>query len=256
MAATWYEQEPLMNTERQCQHRSLANQVAVVTGASSGIGKAVALALARSSMSLCLLDVNRDALEATAAEAASAAPSVFPFPGDLRDDGVTSHLGEVLTKEFAGIDVLVHCAGMLPHARIEDLPIEKIDALYETNFRVPYSLTRVLLSALKRRQGQVVLVSSSREPAARGFLDAEACFLDVGERLREELGPDGIRVLNICAGPMQTPQVRAGRARDAASGRGRVPEPDDVAQVVLSALLMPKRVELSKVDVRRFAEPE
>jgi NAD(P)-dependent dehydrogenase (short-subunit alcohol dehydrogenase family) len=85
-------------------------QNAVVTGASSGIGRAIAIALAQQRLSVCLVGRDPGRLEAAAREAGKTAPFVLPYRADVTDDGAILELSEVVKRKFGGIDVLVHCA--------------------------------------------------------------------------------------------------------------------------------------------------
>src|SRR5688572_7795127 len=117
---------------------SLNGCVALITGASSGIGQAVALALASEGAVLHLIGRNEKALSATAENAVSRGGSAHVHAVDLElDRGLIQLKGE-LEQEAAKIDLLVHSAGLHRVARWSDAPVEDLDQLYRINVRVPF----------------------------------------------------------------------------------------------------------------------
>src|SRR5262249_24972672 len=137
-------------------------QVAVVTGASSGIGRAIALAIAATGASVCLVGRNRDRLAAVAAVARKTAYSVMVHEADLTSDSAVESLTRSIEEDFKTVDILVHCAGAYAKGELESTPVEQLDALYRANVRMPYAVTQALLPFLKIRQGQIVFVNSSQ----------------------------------------------------------------------------------------------
>ena len=133
---------------------------AVVTGASRGIGEAIALALAAEGASLLLVARDAEALEAVAIEARKHSPSVVCCPADLTRDRDLRAVAEAVA-ERGGLDMLVHCAGVYGRGAIESTPVAELDRQYQSNVRAPYALTQQLLPRLLEARGQVVFVNSS-----------------------------------------------------------------------------------------------
>jgi NADP-dependent 3-hydroxy acid dehydrogenase YdfG len=133
-----------------------AEQIAVVTGASSGIGKAIALAVAAQGTTLCLVGRHVDTLQMVAKEARATAPQVQCYRTDLTLDQDIHELATSLRRDFGHIDLLVHSAGVISLGQNETAPVADLDWQYRTNVRAPYALTQALLPMLRARQGQIV----------------------------------------------------------------------------------------------------
>ncbi len=236
--------------------------VAVVTGASRGIGAAIALALARAGMGLWLVGRDGDALQAVAREAGGA-PAAAPHQclrADLADDADVDRLAGMLQRELAAVDVLVHAAGVLHRAPLAHAPAAELDAQYRTNMRAPYVLTQRLLPQLKAAQGQVVFVNSSAGLAPRAnvvqYAATKHALKALADGLREEVNADGVRVLSLYVGRTATrlqAQLHAleGKAYDPAA----LIQPQDVAAVALHALALPRSVEVTDVSLRPMRKP-
>jgi NADP-dependent 3-hydroxy acid dehydrogenase YdfG len=227
----------------------------VITGASSGIGKAIASAIASKGGSVCLVGRNEARLQETAEICRRTAHSVLVHNTDLSTDSAVAALTQRIEKEFRALDVLVHCAGVHATGSIERTPLQQLDVLYQTNFRMPFGLTQALLPLLRAQQGQIVFVNSSQGLQARGntglFAATQHALKAVADSLREEVNADGIRVLSIFPGRTATPRMKA---LYQAEGRPYQPElllqPEDIAQIVLDALLLPRTAEITNIQVR------
>jgi NADP-dependent 3-hydroxy acid dehydrogenase YdfG len=233
---------------------SFSEKAVVVTGASSGIGRAIALAFAAQGARLCLVGRDAARLDATAREAA-ASPQVLPFPTDLTAPGSVEALAEAARSTFGGVDVLVHSAGAYYRGRHQEAAIGQLDQLYQANVRAPYLLTQLLLPLLKESQGQVAFINSSQalNPGATvgQFAATQHALKAMADVLREEVNPDGIRVLSVFLGRTATPRMER---IVAAEGReyqpGRMLQPEDVAAVVLHSLSLPRTAEVTNVTLR------
>ena len=146
----------------------LTGRVGVVTGAGSGVGRAIAEALAAAGASVCLVGRTAASLDETAARLGDGARC---YPTDVTDDGAVRALVERLTTTHPSIDVLVHGAGVHAIGTVEHAPVGDLDAQYRTNVRAPFVLTQALLPALRRSRGQVVFVNSSAGLTASNILE-------------------------------------------------------------------------------------
>lgn len=233
----------------------LSNQIAVVTGASGGIGGAIAAAFARQRATLCLLGRNINKLEACAEILRASSPRVDTRPCDLTEDNQIETVQSYITKQYGRIDILVHCGGDIDHGKVADVPLSVLDHLYETNVRGPMMLTQMLLPFLKNPRGQIVFINSSAGLAARpntGYFSAtQHAFKALADSLRDELNADGIRVLSVYPGRTATPRIQALHAKE---GRTYQPElllqPEDIASVVLNAITLPWTAEVMDIRLR------
>jgi NADP-dependent 3-hydroxy acid dehydrogenase YdfG len=229
----------------------LSGQVALVTGAGSGIGKAIALALGEQGASLRLVGRTASKLEATARVLTSAEV----LPADLADDSSLAQLASKVPE----LDVLVLAAGDYTKGPIESTPVAAFDALYRANLHANYLLVQSFLPKLKRRPGQVVFVNSSTGLSARPdvamFSATNHGLKALADALRAEINPHGIRVLTVHPGRTATPRLEA---LYASQGQVYRPElllqPEDVAAVIVNALTLPRTAEVTDISLRPLAK--
>lgn len=233
--------------------KPLQGQVAVVTGASRGIGRAIALALAQAGARLCVVGRDEETLR-------SATPGAACYPADLGVDEDLDRLATALAADLREIHVLVHAAGILDRAPFESATAEQLDRQYRTNVRAPYVLTQRLLPALKAAQGQLVFINSSAGVAARATVGAYAAtkhaLKAVADSVREEVNPAGVRVTSLYVGRTAT---RMQAELHAQEGKAYDPsgliQPEDVASLTLHALSLPRTVEVTDVFLRPMRKP-
>jgi short-subunit dehydrogenase len=231
------------------------NQVAVVTGATSGIGKAIALSFAMRGMTVVVIGRDRTRLEDIAAQARKSTNKVFAYRADLSDDQEIRRLRDELSMNCGAIDVLVHSVGAFHMAPIEETPIMELDRLYRTNVRAPYALTQALLPMVRSQQGQIVFINSSVGLAARANVAAYSAtkyaLRAIADALRAEVNAEGVRVLSVYPGRTATPQQEAIHAQE---GKPYHPEilvqPEDVATAVMDALAVARTAEVTDVCIR------
>jgi len=234
---------------------SLRNQVALVTGASSGIGKAIALALAGHGAELFLGARGKEALSGTAQEAQKAGARAHTCLLDLTKDEDIRALGEKLQRETARLNILVLCGGAIAHGPLEKAPLADLDVMYRSNVRGHYALIQTMLPLLRKAQGQIVFVNSSaglRSPANAGqFSATQHAFRSIADSLRDEVNADGIRVLSIFPGRTATPRMQKLFAKE---GRAYKPElllqPEDIAEMVTHSLRLPRTAEVTDINIR------
>lgn len=238
----------------------LEEHVAVITGASSGIGKAIALRLASHGAALCLVGRNREALEEVAGTAAAAASQVKCVTVDLVAEHDIRTLGTVLQREYGEIDILIHSAGYISMGLLERTPVEELDRHYRINVRAPYLLTQLVVPLMRPQRGQIVFVNSSIVQHARAgtsqYAASKYALQAIADSLRAEVNDRGIRVLSVYPGRTATPMQAAVHAME---GRPYEPErfiqPEDVAAVVAHALLLERTVEATDIAIRPLRKP-
>ena len=232
----------------------LADRKCVVTGASGGIGRATAVALASAGATVCGVARRRHQLQATA-ELTKGPGRVDPHPADLSVDAEVAALADELLACAGSVDVLVHSAGTYARDPVCIAPIEDFDRQYRINVRAPYLLTQALLPALRASKGQIIFINSTVVFAPRAnvgqFAATKHALRSFADTLREEVNPDGIRVVSVYPGRTAT-QLQA--RIHALEGKPYVPErllqPADVADIVLKVLTGPSTAEITDVRVR------
>jgi NADP-dependent 3-hydroxy acid dehydrogenase YdfG len=229
-------------------------QVAVVTGASSGIGKAIALGLAAQGAKLCLLGRKLDTLLAIA-KSVETSPQVVSYQVDLTLDEDIQKLNSRLVEDFGQVDLLIHSAGIISLGEMKTAPVEDLDLQYRTNVRAPYALTQALLPMLIPRQGQIVFINSSAGLTAKAgagqYAATKYALKAIADSLRAEVNALGLRVLSVYPGRTASPmQAAIYKMEGKAYNPERLLQPEDVAACVISALSLPRTAEVTDIQVR------
>ena len=133
-----------------------------------------------------------------------------PFQSDLAHDESIRRLEQLLATEFGHLDILVHCAGVIQHNLMRSASIEDFDLQYAVDLRMPYLLTKSLLPMIKDSGGQIVFINSSlgvnaKRPEVGQYAATQHALKAIADSLREEVNPDGIRVLTVYPGPHRNP---------------------------------------------------
>lgn len=229
---------------------NLRNKVGLITGGGSGIGYAVARALAREGVQTILASRRVDLLREKAGElSASTQTRSYAVAMDVRSrKSIEAALGEV-SKVFPTIDILINNSGVGADANAVDLREEDWDRVLETNLKGAFLLTRAVLPGMMtRRSGQIVNIAS--QAAIHGYARATAyCaskfgLVGFGKALQEEVREYNIRVTNILPALVQVPPP----AHDREIRKG-VLQVEDLAETVLFALRQPDRVKIDDLGL-------
>jgi|SRR5579883_2810973 len=224
-------------------------QTALVTGASSGIGRAIALALSAEGLTVRLVGRNRAALARVARLAGRDARI------SVADITTRNGIAALARATRPALDVLVHCAGAYLKGPVGSIRAESWSALDAVNLHAPILLTAACLPQLRAATGQIVFINSTAGlQAGPGMLPYAAgkhglrCAVDI---LRQEVNPDGLRVVSIFPGRTDTPMQRAVLAAEGRPApRGTLMRPEDVAGLVLAALKLPLTAEVTDIVMR------
>jgi short-subunit dehydrogenase len=239
----------------------LQNQVVVVTGASSGIGRAIALGLAEQGANLCLIGRDMQRLTAVTEVIQHKISIIRNYQIDLSVDNDIRRLKTSIEQDFEFIDILVHCAGAYAMGVMEQAPVENLDWQYKINVRAPYLLTQVFLPMIKSRRGQVVFINSTAGLNARAKVSQYAAtkhaLKAIADSLREEVNAYGVRVLTIYPGRTATPmQATVHEMEGKAYQPEKFMQPEDVAEVVINALVLPRSAEVTDINIRPMTKFE
>lgn len=225
---------------------NFSGKTVLITGASSGIGRALAHRLGAEGARLILTARSRERLEQVAAEVSPAETVVCP--ADLCDPTSIERLCGEVRERFSQIDILINNAGVGLYARSYDSSPENVRRLFELNVLAPVELTRRLSPAIPRG-GAVVNVSSMAGKVVLPWLtlySASKYALNAfSDGLRMELAKRGIAVLSVCPGYVDTPfheNLLQGTSPEQAPGQKRfLITADECAQAILDGLRRGKR---------------
>ena len=231
-------------------------KVCVVTGASSGIGRSLALAFARSGARVSALGRDPERLASLAGELEGDANKIVPYQADFERDGeVESVARKIRAKHDDRVDILVHSAGAIVRGPVEDAQVGDLDRLYRVIVRGPFVLTQALLPALRSAAGQIVFINSlvPHQGANDAVMYAamKQAVRAVADGLRQEVNADGIRVVTVAPGRTDTPmQQWVHEYEHRPYEPERLLHPEDVVEVVIAALSIGPRGEVTDVSLR------
>jgi NADP-dependent 3-hydroxy acid dehydrogenase YdfG len=241
---------------------TLAGRVAVVTGASSGIGGATARLLAKEGCNVVLAARREDRLTALAAELGEGA---LVAPTDVSDPAACAALVARTLERFGSLDILINNAGLGLYGSIAEGDPEDWRKMFDVNvLGVLYTTRAAVRQMLRQGAGDVLFVSSlagRRVPRADGTVYAATkhAVNAIAEGLRMDVHEKGIRVLNVEPGLVRTefPESSHPSAQEYYAEKEYTPlEAEDVARAVVYALVQPPRVSVNEILVRPTEQPK
>lgn len=189
--------------------RKISGGRAIVTGASSGIGRAIALELCRQGASVVVTARREDRLAALVKEAQALGRKLFSVAGNIAEPGVRGRVVQLAVDELGGIDFLINNAGVGTLGRFETAAPERLRQVMEVNFFALVEMTRIAIPYLKQgRQPMIVNVSSilgrRGVPHNSEYCASKFAVHGFSEAIRTELSAEGIDVLVVSPGTTET----------------------------------------------------
>jgi 3-oxoacyl-[acyl-carrier protein] reductase len=222
--------------------RSFRGLRALVTGASSGIGRALALRLAREGARVALVARRREELDAVVAEIVAAGGEAVALPVDVADRSQAEVCIEKASAALGGIDLLVNNAGYGHHRPFLDWDVEDMERMLRVNYLGALYFTKALLpDMVARRRGWIVFVASVAgriaPPGESAYAASKFALTGLASALSHEVEPYGIHVLTVFPGVIRTPffDAEALAAMPQVARRGMV-EVDGLVDAILRAL--------------------
>lgn len=234
--------------------------VALITGASSGIGRQIAHELCARGHDAVLVARRREPLETTAAELRAAyGRTVDVMPCDMADDVARRDLYDDIAAGGQDVSVLVLCAGFGSHCHFMDEPVDRLVQMVRTNLEAVITMSRMFAEPMvARRAGAILIVSSvvgqQPMPIITAYAATKAAVTSFGESLRTELRPHGVTVTVVAPGGVRTAFADVAGVSVANDMPDAVmSSPEFVARAAVTALERGRRVEMTRPGVRAFA---
>lgn len=234
----------------------LPGRVAVVTGASRGIGAAVARRLASAGADVALIGRDRMRLEAVADDVAATGRRALAVPLDVRDvDAIATAIAQI-ESALGPVSVLVNNAAAQVFALVEELSVEAFRETVEVNLVAPYAFVQAVLPSMRRRrEGWIVNISSDLgyRPFVTGaaYCASKRGLIALSEVLQLELGDEGIHV--TCVVPGATATGWDGVSARHPSKQGQL-KPEDLADVVVWCVSQPARARIDTLVIHPMVQ--
>ncbi len=225
----------------------MKDKVALVTGASSGIGRAAALRFGAAGMRVALVARRADRLAEVASQVAARGGMGTPIVGDMtKEEDIERAVSETV-KTLGGIDVLVNAAGIIANGTVENTSLPAWDAMFAVNVRGPFYLMQRALPYLAERRGNIVNVSSVTGirafPGVLAYAVSKAALDQLTHCTALELASKGVRVNTVNPGVVVTSLHRTGGMEETAYANflersktthplGRVGSAEEVAELI------------------------
>jgi 3-oxoacyl-[acyl-carrier protein] reductase len=221
----------------------LTGKVALVTGAAQGIGKAIALLLARNGADIVVSDINLEKAEETAKEVRSIGQKAMAVRVDVANWNDVERMVEVILEKFAKIDILVNNAGITRDKLILRMTDEDWDAVLNVNLKGTFHCTKAVVRHMaKQRSGKIVNIASvvgeMGNAGQANYSASKAGVIGLTKTIAREYAQRGIHVNAVAPGYIETPMTEALPEKAKEELKKLIPmerlgKPEDVAEAVL-----------------------
>jgi NAD(P)-dependent dehydrogenase (short-subunit alcohol dehydrogenase family) len=230
---------------------------AVVTGAGSGVGRAVALRFAAEGWRVALVGRTSETLDETAVQAdPEARDRVAAFPCDVSSAEAVASMGAAVLARFGAVDVLVNSAGInVPRRSLETLSVDDWHVVLGTNLHGAYYCVRAFLPGMReRRTGTIVNINSdvgkiAREISGAAYVSSKFGLRGLTQQINAEERANGVRACSICPRDVNTPLLDKRPQPPAAEVRAAMLQPDDLAACVWLVATLPHRAIVDEISL-------
>ncbi|WP_322393598.1 SDR family oxidoreductase [Staphylococcus aureus] len=226
----------------------LTDKIAVVTGAGSGIGEAIATLLHEEGAKVVLAGRNKDKLQNVANQLAQ--DSVKVVPTDVTNKEEVDELMKIAQQTFGGLDIVINSAGQMLSSKITDYQVDEWDSMIDVNIKgTLYTAQAALPTMLEQSSGHLINIASISgfevTKSSTIYSATKAAVHTITQGLEKELAKTGVKVTSISPGMVDTAITAAYNPSD----RKNL-DPQDIAEAVLYALTQPKHVNVNEITVR------
>ncbi|HFO1612993.1 TPA: SDR family oxidoreductase [Staphylococcus aureus] len=226
----------------------LTDKIAVVTGAGSGIGEAIATLLHEEGAKVVLAGRNKDKLQNVANQLAQ--DSVKVVPTDVTKKEEVDELIKITQQTFGGLDIVINSAGQMLSSKITDYQVDEWDSMIDVNIKgTLYTAQAALPTMLEQSSGHLINIASISgfevTKSSTIYSATKAAVHTITQGLEKELAKTGVKVTSISPGMVDTAITAAYNP----SNRKKL-DPQDIAEAVLYALTQPSHVNVNEITVR------
>jgi NADP-dependent 3-hydroxy acid dehydrogenase YdfG len=244
----------------------LAGKTALVTGASSGIGRSTAVALAAAGAQVAVVARRAERLKELVETIEAAGGKALAYAADVTSEEEATRAVEDSVRHFGGLDILVNAAGMTQTAKVENGILEDWRYVFELNFWASWFTSRAAIPALKVGGGDIINISSTAGRHAVGatfgpYAASKHALTAFTASLRAEVTEAGIRVSIIEPGATATEiheHIKDDRVRENTRQhiqKDGAMQPEDIADAIVFMVAMPPRVNISQMVIRPTVDP-
>lgn len=232
-------------------------QTAVVTGAGSGVGRAIALRFVREGWHAALVSRRSETLSDTIALAnEDVRDRMVPFACDVSDAAAVDTMGRAVLARFGSVDVLVNAAGINVSQRsFEALSLDDWHAVLGTNLHGAYYCVRAFLPGMRARQiGTIININSdvgkvARDLAGPAYVSSKFGLNGLTQQINAEERRHGVRACSICPRDINTPLLDKRPQPPSQEARTRMIQPDDIADCVWLVATLPSRAIVEEISL-------
>jgi NAD(P)-dependent dehydrogenase (short-subunit alcohol dehydrogenase family) len=235
--------------------KQLAEKVAIVTGASRGIGKAISLALAKEAATVVLAARAIDKMNETAKLITAAGGKAQIIPTELTDENSIKNLVKATGERFGRLDILINNAGVTHSAKLQETLTEDLDRCFNINARAPFILCREALPLLNKAEAAYIIniasvVGVKAYPLQSAYTASKHALRGMTMALAEETRGTNIRVHLLCPGGVDTELVQNVRPD---IKKQDLMQPEEIAELVLYLLTHRGNAVVDELHIRRAA---
>ncbi|MFN8512825.1 MAG: SDR family oxidoreductase [Chloroflexia bacterium] len=239
----------------------LAGKVAIVTGASTGIGRAAVIGLAAAGAKVCAIARSADALDTLVAEVAAQGGEAVAHPGDIADPAVIQSCVEQAVGKWGRLDILVANAGVNTKQRnLRDMSREQWDYVVGVNLSGVFHCAQAALEPMRKQGEGTIIITASMAGKRAGVMSGVAygatksAAVSLAHSINAEEKINGIRATAICPGEVATPILDLRPNPPAQADRANMLQPEDLADTIVFLAGLPQRVTIDELWINPTTE--